>query len=67
MLLLTFEFDEKEMEGPPYAVEEAEVRRLFLGFRSLELLERKDILAQYTGLRDRGLSALVGGVYLLYR
>jgi thiopurine S-methyltransferase len=55
------------MEGPPFSVEEAEVRALFAPAWELELLERRDILAQEPRFRDGGMSSLSTAVYRLQR
>jgi thiopurine S-methyltransferase len=42
-LLVTMEYDQKKMEGPPFSVERAEVERLWEG--QLKLVEQVDMLA----------------------
>jgi thiopurine S-methyltransferase len=66
-LLITLEYPQAEMEGPPFSVEEAEVRALFAPAWELELLERRDILAQEPRFRDAGMSSLSTAVYRLQR
>jgi thiopurine S-methyltransferase len=66
-LLITLEYPQAEMEGPPFSVEEAEVRALFAPAWELELLERRDILAQEPRFRDGGVSSLSTAVYRLRR
>ena len=53
--------------GPPFSVDEAEVRELFAPQWQVELLERRDILAQEPGFRAEGVSALSTAVYRLQR
>jgi len=43
-LLLSFEYPQHETDGPPFAVEEVEVRRLCDGLFECELLEREVLL-----------------------
>ena len=67
MLLVTLEYDQQQMDGPPFAVEEAEVRALFEAHWSIQLLDHQDVLAQEEKFRERGLSRLSEKVYLLQR
>jgi thiopurine S-methyltransferase len=53
------------MQGPPFAVEDAEVRRLFAGAYRIEILSGKDALAENPRFRERGLTRLVETVYRL--
>jgi thiopurine S-methyltransferase len=66
-LMITLEYPQGEMEGPPFAVDEAEIRRLFAAQWDIELLERRDILAEQPGFREQGVSALSTAVYRLKR
>ncbi|KAF1696121.1 thiopurine S-methyltransferase [Pseudoxanthomonas koreensis] len=66
-LLVTLEYPQAEIEGPPFSVEEAEVRDLFARDWEVELLERRDILAQEPRFREGGASALTTAVYNLRR
>ena len=66
-LLITLEYPQAEMAGPPFSVEETEVRALFTPAWDVELLERRDILAQEPRFRDGGASALSTAVYRLQR
>ena len=62
MLLVTFDYPPAEMSGPPFAVTEAEVRELHGAVR---VLARRDVLADYPPLRQRGLSQLHETAYLV--
>ena len=66
-LLITLEYPQAEKDGPPFSVDEAEVRELFAPQWQVELLERRDILAQEPGFRAEGVSALSTAVYRLQR
>lgn len=65
-LMVTLEYPQAEMDGPPFSVEETEVRRL-LDDWDIELAERRDILADQPGFREAGLSSLHTAVYRLHR
>ncbi len=65
MLLITLEYDQAEMIGPPYAVPEAEVRENYAGRYDIDLLERNDIIDERERWRKVGLTALVEVVFSL--
>jgi len=65
VLLITFEYDPTEMDGPPFSVSKQAVEELFgQGYR-IDLLCEKDVLEEQPGLRNRGLSRLVEKAYRL--
>lgn len=66
-LLITLEYPQAEKDGPPFPVDEAEVHRLFADRWDIELLERRDILANEPGFRAEGVTALHTAVYRLSR
>lgn len=66
-LLITLEYPQPEKDGPPFSVDEAGVRRLFAERWHVELLERRDILANEAGFRAEGVTALHTAVYRLRR
>lgn len=66
MLLLTLEYPQQEMEGPPFSVEEAEIRDLFAGLADVELLESEtEAFGDFPQFRGRRLSRLAEKVYRL--
>ena len=64
-LLVTMEYPQAEMSGPPFSVGEDEVRRLYAARYALTHLHTKDILAENPRFCERGLSALREKVYRL--
>lgn len=42
-LLITFAYDQSQMEGPPFSIDTAEVARLFAGDYDLTCLEERDV------------------------
>lgn len=66
-LLITLEYTQAEMDGPPFSVPEAEVMALFGEGFHIERLVERDVLAENPGLQARGLSQLGEGVYHLVR
>jgi thiopurine S-methyltransferase len=62
-LLITLEYPQHEKQGPPFAVPEAEVRDLYGRDWDVQVLERRDILAQQPGFVAEGVSTLETVVY----
>jgi thiopurine S-methyltransferase len=67
MLLVAMDYPQAEMQGPPHAVNQAEVETLFGQTFSVELLDSLDLLAASDRYADRGLSRLWEQVYRLQR
>ena len=66
-LLITLDYPEHEMQGPPFSVDDAEVHRLFDRQWNVERLERRDILASQPMFSGQGVTALHPAVYALTR
>ena len=66
-LLITLEYPQDEKQGPPFSVTEAVVMERFGRDWEIEVLERRDILAQQPGFQAEGVSALETVVYRLKR
>ena len=66
-LLITLEYPQDEKQGPPFSVPEAEVLARYGHGWEVEVLERRDILAQQPGFVAEGVSALDTVVYRLRR
>jgi thiopurine S-methyltransferase len=64
-LLITLEYDQSRMSGPPFAVTEAEVRALFEQDFVIESIATFDALAENPRFGQRGLDRLVEHVYRL--
>jgi len=67
MLLVTMEYDQTILNGPPFAVSEAEVRALYEPAHTVEWLYTRDALAEESRWRQRGLTWLLEKVYRLTR
>jgi thiopurine S-methyltransferase len=65
ILLITFDYPQPEMPGPPFAVSAGEVEALYLGRAEVRLLAQLDVLPQNQRFRERGLSRLQENVFLL--
>lgn len=64
-LLITLEYDQQQMNGPPFAVHEAEVQALYADALAVSLLFVTDVLDDSPGFRQRGLTKLEEKVYVL--
>lgn len=67
MLLVTMEYDQPAMDGPPFSVEAPEVHTLFGRDWQIRSLHRADILEAEPRFRAQGISYLFEHVYLLVR
>ena len=65
MLLVTLEYPQDEMSGPPFSVHEEEVQRLFGAGHAVEPVYAQDLLAENPRYRERGLSRMEERVYRL--
>ena len=62
-LLITLEYPPDEKDGPPFSVDEAEVRQLMEPDWDIAVLERRDILASEDRFREAGVTRLHTAVY----
>jgi len=62
-LLITLDYPQQQMEGPPFAVAEEEVLRLYAAHTDVLVLERRDILQQEAKFSERGVTRLDTVVY----
>ncbi len=65
ILLLTLEYEQTEMTGPPFSVNEAEIQVLYQDSYQIRLLFAQDVLDSYPQFRSIGLKSLQEKVYLL--
>jgi len=66
-LSLAFEYPQQQMSGPPFSVEEAEVRKHYADHFRIDLLERRDRLAFEPRMREKGLSYANEVIYRMER
>ena len=66
-LLITLEYPQAEKDGPPFPVPEDEVRALYGRDWTIDVLERRDILAAQPGFIAEGVTALDTVAYRLQR
>ncbi len=67
ILLVTMDYPQTQMDGPPFSVTEAEVRDLYEPEFQVTHLETFDALAAYPKFAERGLTRLEERVYRLNR
>ncbi len=66
-LLITLDYPQSQMQGPPFSVGDAEVRRLFAAHCTIEPLASRDTLQDSPHLREKGLTRLQENAFLLTR
>ncbi len=65
ILLITLEYNQSEMDGPPFSVSEREVASLYEQHYDIKELGSEDVLAVQPVFRERGLSRLEQKAWLL--
>lgn len=65
ILLITFDYTQAAMSGPPFAVSADEVKVLYSQHAEVRLLAELDVLAQNSRFKERGLSRLQENIFLL--
>jgi len=66
-LLITLEYPQAQMAGPPFSVPTAEVERLYAARYTIRELSRHDVLANEPRMRARGVTAIHEVCYRLTR
>jgi thiopurine S-methyltransferase len=66
-LLVTLEYPQAQMKGPPFSIGADEVERWYSPHHEIQALSRQDVLANEPRLRSRGVSQLHEACYRLIR
>ena len=66
-LLVTLDYNQQKMDGPPFAVSPDEVDRLFADKFSIEQIHEENVLDTNPSFRERGLDRLTEHVFMLVR
>ena len=66
VLLVTMDYPQAEMEGPPFAVTESEVEGLYQDHFKIEQAWSEDILAANPRFQEQGLGRLIEKVYVMW-
>jgi thiopurine S-methyltransferase len=64
MLLITLDYQQNKMSGPPFSVEQSEVEKIF-SFASVEILKRSDIIEDEPHLKTKGLKHFYQTAYFI--
>jgi len=65
ILLVTFDYPQAEMQGPPFAVSVSEVEALYGKYAEVRLLAQKDTLPENPRFVQRGVSRMEESIFLL--
>lgn len=65
ILLITLDYPQSEMSGPPFAISSNEVATLYGKYAEIRLLAQMDVLAQNPRFQERGLSQMQESIFLL--
>lgn len=65
ILLITFDYPQPEMPGPPFAVSPGEVEALYRPHAEICHLAQLDVLSQNKRFQERGLSQLQENIFLM--
>jgi thiopurine S-methyltransferase len=65
VLLVTFDYPQDEMNGPPFAVSVSEVQALYANYAEVRLLEQVDILEHEPRFKARGVTRMQENIFLL--
>jgi len=65
ILLITMDYPQQEMQGPPFSISSEEVEALYSEFADVRLLTQMEVLAQTPRFQQRGLSRLRENIFLL--
>lgn len=65
ILLVTFDYPQAEMSGPPFAVSPDEVEALYRDYADIRLLAQLDVLPDNPRFQQRGLTRLQENIFLL--
>ncbi|MBO5391035.1 MAG: thiopurine S-methyltransferase, partial [Pseudomonas sp.] len=64
-LLITLDYDQSQMNGPPFSVPDADVHSLLAPAWAVEIIEHPDVLDQEWKFLKGGVTRLVERVYRL--
>jgi len=67
ILLVTMDYDQALMQGPPFAVSHSEVQRLYQPSFDISLLDERNVIDESPRFRERGLHHLFERVYKITR
>ena len=65
VLLITLDYPQDQMDGPPFSVSPSEVEALYRDCAKISLLAQADVLSDNPRFAERGLARLLENIYLL--
>jgi len=65
IFVITMEYDQNLMQGPPFSVSEAEMHRHYDSYYTIDKLFTHDLLEESPQFKERGLKNLLEKVYIL--
>ena len=65
ILLVTFDYPQAEMQGPPFAVSVSDVEALYAKYAAISLLAQKDTLPENPRFVQRGVTRMEESIFLL--
>ena len=65
--LITFDYDQTKIDGPPFAVADSEVQTVYQDHFEVEILEARDIISKASRFREQGLDQFMQVMYRLIR
>jgi thiopurine S-methyltransferase len=65
ILLVTFDYPQHEMQGPPFAVSVNEVNALYGQYADIRILALEDVLEQNPRFKQRGVTRMQENIFLL--
>ncbi len=67
ILLITFDYPQVQMPGPPFALGRAEIEHLYGGVADIRMLADMDVLPQNPRFASRGISSLRERIFILQK
>ena len=65
ILLVTLDYDQQKMDGPPFAVSPAEVQELFSEDYDIELIKASELIEKEPRFKEKGLDSFIQRYYQL--
>ena len=65
VLLVTFDYPQSQMDGPPFAVATQEIEMLYGRYADIRLIAQEDALAQNPRFKERGVTRMEENIFLL--
>ena len=67
MLLVTVDFNQSLMSGPPFSITDEEVQALYSDHFDIKILHQKDVIEEQQRFKEKGLDYMIERVYKISR